>query len=85
MHLETPEEALWPGYRMSCRSHLTGKELGRMEFRPDICQVWVSCSDDFVGFGVENLAVLGGAARVAGAAAIRMLEGHLPPLSHVLL
>ena len=56
-----------------------------MEFRPDICQVWVSCSDDFVGFGVENLAVLGGAARVAGAAAIRMLEGHLPPLSHVLL
>ena len=29
-----------------------------MEFRPDICQVWVSCSDDFVGFGVEILPCL---------------------------
>ena len=54
-----------------------------MEFRPDICQVWVSCSDDFVGFGVEILPCL--AEQLAGAAAIRMLEGHLPPLSHVLL
>ena len=85
MHPDTREETLWSGYRMSCLSPLTRRRWVGWSFGLEFTWFGGAVRGDLVDSEEKIFPCL--AEQLASVATLRSesLEGHLPPLSHVLL